>query len=256
MFERFTDRARKVVVLAQDEARELGHAEIRTEHLLLGILDEGHGVANRMLESAGIGAERLRARLLEGPGVQPREAEPGAKSGAADIADAGASEGSRRVVPPVATQPSPKSRSVGERIREARARHIPFTREAKKVLELSLREALDLGHNYIGTEHIMLGLMAEGEGVAAQVLRELGADMQAMRASASEILRSHPAGSRSVVTGIGRAHYRWEGEVLAALEAISDRLTAIERHLGIARPHAQDPGDQPDKPEPQAPSGT
>jgi hypothetical protein len=155
---------------------------------------------------------------------------------------------------------SPKSRSVGERIREARARHIPFTREAKKVLELSLREALDLGHNYIGTEHILLGLMAEGEGVAAAVLRELGGDLEAMRSSASEILRSHRARtavSRPAVGGMGRAHYRWDSEVLAALEAISGRVTAIERHLGLGRPDAAGAGNDPeaDEPEPQPPAG-
>jgi ATP-dependent Clp protease ATP-binding subunit ClpC len=246
MFERFTDRARKVVVLAQDEARQLSHAEIRTEHILLGILDEGHGMANRMIETAGIGAERLRARLLDVPGVQPGEAAPAAPAGPAAAAE-----------PEVPA--SSKSRSVGERIREARARHIPFTGEAKKVLELSLREALDLGHNYIGTEHILLGLMAEGEGAAAQVLRELGADLDAMRASASELLRTHrvrTAASMPVVGGIGRARH-WEGEVLAALEGISGRLTAIERHLGIGRPEASgaaQPG--PDEPEAQPPAGT
>jgi ATP-dependent Clp protease ATP-binding subunit ClpC len=248
MFERFTDRARRVVVLAQDEARELRHAEIRTEHMLLGILDEGHGVANRMIETAGMSAEQLRARLLEVAGEPRGKAESAAESGTGPAAEAEA-------------PPSPKSRSVGERIREARARHIPFTREAKKVLELSLREALDLGHNYIGTEHILLGLMAEGQGVAAQVLRELGGDLESMRSSAREVLRSHRARtavSMPALGGIGRAHYRWESEVLAALEAISGRLTAIERHLGVGRPDASVAGHQPepDEPGPQPPAGT
>jgi ATP-dependent Clp protease ATP-binding subunit ClpC len=248
MFERFTDRARRVVVLAQDEARELRHAEIRTEHILLGILDEGHGVANRMIEAAGIGAERLRTRLVEMADGPSGQADSAAQSGPGDAAETEA-------------PPSPKSRSVGERIREARARHIPFTGEAKKVLELSLREALALGHNYIGTEHILLGLMAEGEGAAAQVLRELGGELNAMRASAREILQSHRA--RTAVSmpapgGIGRAHYRWESEVLAALEAISGRLTAIERHLGIGRRDASGAGRQPEagEPESQPPAGT
>ena len=122
MFERFTDRARRVVVLAQEEARMLNHDYIGTEHILLGLIHEGEGVAAKALESLGISLEAVRQQVEEiiGQGQQ-------APSG-----------------------------------------HIPFTPRAKKVLELSLREALQLGHNYIGTEHILLGLIREGEGVAAR----------------------------------------------------------------------------------------
>ena len=129
MFERFTDRARRVVVLAQEEARMLSHNYIGTEHILLGLIHEGEGVAAKALESLDIPLEAVRAQVEEiiGQGQQ-------APSG-----------------------------------------HIPFTPRAKKVLELSLREALQLGHSYIGTEHILLGLIREGEGVAAQVLQKLGA---------------------------------------------------------------------------------
>ena len=128
MFERFTDRARRVVVLAQEEARMLNHNYIGTEHILLGLIHEGEGVAAKALESLGISLEAVRQQVEEiiGQGQQ-------APSG-----------------------------------------HIPFTPRAKKVLELSLREALQLGHNYIGTEHILLGLIREGEGVAAQVLVQAG----------------------------------------------------------------------------------
>ena len=135
MFERFSDRARKVVVLAQEEARKLDHNYIGTEHLLLGLIHEGEGVAARAMESLDIGLEDVRREVQE---------------------MIGHGEGA----------------SVG---------HIPFTPRAKKVLELSLREALQLGHNYIGTEHILLGLIREGEGVAAQVLQKLGADLNGVR---------------------------------------------------------------------------
>ena len=128
MFERFTDRARRVVVLAQEEARLLNHNYIGTEHILLGLIHEGEGVAAKALESLGISLEAVRSQVEE-------------------IIGQGGS--------------SPSG-------------HIPFTPRAKKVLELSLREALQLGHNYIGTEHILLGLIREGEGVAAQVLVKLG----------------------------------------------------------------------------------
>ncbi len=142
MFERFTDRARRVVVLAQEEARMLSHNYIGTEHILLGLIHEGEGVAAKALESLGISLEAVRAQVEEiiGQGQQ-------APSG-----------------------------------------HIPFTPRAKKVLELSLREALQLGHNYIGTEHILLGLIREGEGVAAQVLVKLGADLNSVRQQVIQLL--------------------------------------------------------------------
>jgi ATP-dependent Clp protease ATP-binding subunit ClpC len=135
MFERFTDRARRAVVLAQEEARMLNHNYIGTEHILLGLIHEGEGVAARVLASMQVSLAAVRRQVEE---------------------------------------------IVGEG-QTATAGHIPFTPRAKKVLELSLREALQLGHNYIGTEHILLGLIREGEGVAAQVLQKLGADLQATR---------------------------------------------------------------------------
>src|SRR5437870_5023196 len=145
MFERFTDRARRVVVLAQEEARLLNHNYIGTEHILLGLIHEGEGVAAKALESLGISLEAVRAQVEE-------------------IIGQGGS--------------SPSG-------------HIPFTPRAKKVLELSLREALQLGHNYIGTEHILLGLIREGEGVAAQVLQKLGADQNRVRQQVTQLLPEH-----------------------------------------------------------------
>ncbi|CAN5288152.1 ATP-dependent Clp protease ATP-binding subunit [soil metagenome] len=145
MFERFTDRARRVVVLAQEEARMLNHNYIGTEHILLGLIHEGEGVAAKALESLTISLEGVRQQVEEiiGQGQQ-------APSG-----------------------------------------HIPFTPRAKKVLELSLREALQLGHNYIGTEHILLGLIREGEGVAAQVLVKLGADLNRVRQQVIQLLSGY-----------------------------------------------------------------
>jgi len=142
VFERFTDRARRVVVLAQEEARLLNHNYIGTEHILLGLIHEGEGVAARALEGMGISLESVRSQVVEiiGQGAQ------------------------------------------------APTGHIPFTPRAKKVLELSLREALQLGHNYIGTEHILLGLIREGEGVAAQVLQKLGAELHKVRQSVIQLL--------------------------------------------------------------------
>ncbi|HEX6501216.1 MAG TPA: ATP-dependent Clp protease ATP-binding subunit [Micromonosporaceae bacterium] len=159
MFERFTDRARRVVVLAQEEARMLNHNYIGTEHILLGLIHEGEGVAAKALESLGISLEGVRQQVEEiiGQGQQ-------APSG-----------------------------------------HIPFTPRAKKVLELSLREALQLGHNYIGTEHILLGLIREGEGVAAQVLVKLGADLNRVRQQVIQLLSGYqgkePAAAGGTVTG-------------------------------------------------------
>ena len=154
MFERFTDRARRVVVLAQEEARMLNHNYIGTEHILLGLIHEGEGVAAKGLESLGISLEAVRSQVEEiiGQGQQ-------APSG-----------------------------------------HIPFTPRAKKLLELSLREALQLGHNYIGTEHILLGLIREGEGVAAQVLVKLGADLSRVRQQVIQLLSGYQ-GKEAVAAG-------------------------------------------------------
>ncbi|TGO05688.1 ATP-dependent Clp protease ATP-binding subunit [Serinibacter arcticus] len=154
MFERFTDRARRVVVLAQDEARMLNHNYIGTEHILLGLIHEGEGVAAKALESLGISLDVVRQQVV-------------------DI--------------------------IGEG-QQAPTGHIPFTPRAKKVLELSLREALQLGHNHIGTEHILLGLIREGEGVAAQVLGNLGADLGRVRQQVLQLLQGQP-GKEPVAAG-------------------------------------------------------
>ncbi|MGI8983026.1 MAG: Clp protease N-terminal domain-containing protein, partial [Acidimicrobiales bacterium] len=154
MFERFTDRARRVVVLAQEEARLLNHNYIGTEHILLGLIHEGEGVAAKALEQLGISLEAVRTQVEE-------------------IIGQGGS--------------SPSG-------------HIPFTPRAKKVLELSLREARQLGHNYIGTEHILLGLIREGEGVAAQVLVKLGADLSRVRQQVIQLLSGY-AGKEGAPAG-------------------------------------------------------
>jgi len=158
MFDRFTDRARRVIVLAQDEARMLNHAYIGTEHLLLGLIHEGEGVAAKALESLGLSLEAVRAQVQEviGQGQQ-------APSG-----------------------------------------HIPFTPRAKKVLEFSMREALQLNHPYIGTEHILLGLVREGEGVAAQVLIKMGADLGRVRAQVLQMLSGYQ-GAQTVTAGAPEA---------------------------------------------------
>ncbi len=150
MFERFTDRARRVVVLAQEEARLLNHDYIGTEHILLGLIHEQQGVAAKALESLGIRLEAVRSQV-EGIIGQGQSAPTG---------------------------------------------HIPFTPRAKKVLELSLREALQLGHNYIGTEHLLLGLLREGQGVAAQVLVKLGADQARVRQQVIQLLSGYAAGGK------------------------------------------------------------
>ena len=171
MFQRFTDRARRVVVLAQEEARMLGHTHIGTEHILLGLIHEGEGVAARALDSLGIslGAVRQQVEEVIGRG-----------------------------------QEAPSSG------------HIPFTPRAKKVLELSLREAMQLGHNYIGTEHILLGLIREGEGVAAQVLVGLGADLNRVRQTVIQLLHGHAP------------------ESLTGISSIESRMSAVEQWVGIA----------------------
>jgi hypothetical protein len=157
MFERFTDRARRVVVLAQDEARLLNHNYIGTEHLLLGLLSERDGVACEALESLGVSLEAARRDVEEMIGKG-------------------------------------KTAATG---------HVPFTPRAKKVLEISLREALQLGHNYIGTEHILLGLVREGEGVAAQVLVKQGAGLSSVREQVIGLVSARPRGEGS---GVERVH--------------------------------------------------
>ena len=193
MFERFTDRARRVVVLAQEEARLLNHNYIGTEHILLGLIHEGEGVAAKARESLGISLEGVRGQVEE-------------------LIGQGGS--------------SPSG-------------HIPFTPRAKKVLELSLREALQLGHNYIGTEHILLGLIREGEGVAAQVLVKLGADLSRVRQQVIQLLSGYagsggPMGAASEKAGAtsgGRGTESQSGSLV--LDQFGRNLTqaAIEKKL-------------------------
>ena len=186
MFERFTDRARRVVVLAQEEARMLNHNYIGTEHILLGLIHEGEGVAAKALESLGISLEGVREQVEE-------------IIGQGQTAPAG---------------------------------HIPFTPRAKKVLELSLREALQLGHNYIGTEHILLGLIREGEGVAAQVLQKLGADLNRVRQQVIQLLSGY-AGGEPGQGGQGKAGVSGgpadEGKGSPVLDQFGRNLTQLAR---------------------------
>ena len=185
MFERFTDRARRVVVLAQEEARMLHHNYIGTEHILLGLIHEGEGVAAKALESLGISLDAVRQQVEEiiGQGQQ-----------------------------------TPSG-------------HIPFTPRAKKVLELTRREAEQLGHNYIGTEHILLGLIREGNGVAAQVLVMLGADVNRVRLTVIQLLHGHPA-REPVSTRSAAQELRLPPGLQARLDEVEQRLAAIEQRLG------------------------
>ena len=201
MFERFTDRARRVVVLAQEEARLLNHNYIGTEHILLGLIHEGEGVAARALEGLGINLDSVRNQVVEiiGQGQQ-----------------------------------SPSG-------------HIPFTPRAKKVLELSLREALQLGHNYIGTEHILLGLIREGEGVAAQVLQKLGADLPKVRQTVIQLLSGAHGDDQPAGAGSGGRESTPSGSTVLdqfgrnltqmardrKLDPVIGRITEIERVMQI-----------------------
>ncbi len=182
MFERFTDRARRVVVLAQEEARMLNHNYIGTEHILLGLIHEGEGVAAKALESLGISLDAVRDQVQEiiGQGQQ-----------------------------------SPTG-------------HIPFTPRAKKVLELSLREGLQLGHNYIGTEHILLGLIREGEGVAAQVLVKLGADLNKVRQQVIQLLSGYQ-GKETATAGVGSGGQEGQQAGSLVLDQFGRNLTQAAR---------------------------
>jgi hypothetical protein len=201
MFERFTDRARRVVVLAQEEARMLDHNFIGTEHILLGLIHEGHGVAASALQSLGISLEAVRQQVEQIVG----------------------------------------------RGEHAPSGHIPFTPRAKKVLELSLRESHLLGHDYIGTEHILLGLIREGEGVAAQVLVRLGADLNRVRQQVIKLLRGHqvgvttqvaasdPAGTEPASTehSLGEPHRSGIPAGAASdVTGLQSRVSAIEQRVG------------------------
>ena len=181
MFERFTDRARRVIVLAQEEAKLLNHNYIGTEHILLGLIHEGEGVAAKALEQLDISLDAVRAQVTEiiGTGQQPPTG------------------------------------------------HIPFTPRAKKMLELSLRESLQLGHNYIGTEHILLGLIREGEGVAAQVLVKLGADLNRVRQAVIQLLSGYQAGKESATVGAPEAGNEPKGSQV--LDQFGRNLTQAAR---------------------------
>jgi ATP-dependent Clp protease ATP-binding subunit ClpA len=201
MFERFTEPAREVVVLAQGEARTLRHGYIGTEHLLMGVLREGTGVGSRVLEGLGIGLETVRADVVNVIGRGPTQGEE-QDAEALRAIGIDIDEVRRRIEE--AFGPGALDRSVRGRRRRRRAGrcspvgHIPFTPKAKKVLQLSLREATALGHNYIGTEHILLGLVREHEGVASQLLRDRGAgERDVRRLVAEEIARGKDLPGRS-----------------------------------------------------------
>jgi ATP-dependent Clp protease ATP-binding subunit ClpC len=189
VYEQFTDRARRAVVQAQEEARMLNHNYIGTEHILLGLIHEGDGVAAQALESLGISLDAVRQQIevIIGRGQQ------------------------------------------------APAEHIPFTPRAKKVLELSLREGLQLGHNYIGTEHILLGLIREGDGVAAQVLVKLGADLKRVRQQVIQLLHGHQ-GRVAMSSGSwpgGRARAGVPDDAYVRIGALDRRLAVVERLMGL-----------------------
>jgi ATP-dependent Clp protease ATP-binding subunit ClpC len=202
MFERFTELARRAVVLAQEESRLLGHSYIGTEHLLLGLLANREGVADRALESLGITLDAARAEVREiiGPG-----------------------------------QEEPRG-------------HIPFTPRAKKILELSLREALNLGSEVIGTGHLLLGLVDEGDGVGAKILARQGASASAVREAVIALTDAEPESTEARPAAKAQAmtrelQFRADAliEVKELLVSIERRLSAIERHLGIADDGQEEP---------------
>jgi len=189
MFERFTERARRVVVFAQEEATDLNHGYIGTEHLLLGLTRDAGSIAAQALQELGIGQDAVRGQVIEIIGRGAR---------------------------------APSS-------------HIPFTPRAKKVLELSLREALQLNHDYIGTEHILLGLVREGEGVAAQVLIKLGGSLSRVRDKVIELAPPGTGEAPELPGQLRRSGLRGPlDELMRRLDAIDGRLAAVERHLGLA----------------------
>jgi len=193
MFERFTDRARRVIALAQEEARMLNHNYIGTEHLLLGLLHEGQGLAAQVLEPLGIGLEAAREQVEEAVGRGQQAA-------------------------PIRT---------------------PFTPQAKKVLELARREAFQLGHHYIGTEHILLGLIREGDGVGAQVLAGLGADLHLTRQQVIRLLHDYQGNNQPAIRrggwqrSPGRRQRGHLPEILDRVESIGAQLSAIEQNPGL-----------------------
>jgi hypothetical protein len=196
MFERFTNRARRAVVLAQEEARLLNHNYIGTEHLLLGLIHEGEGVAARALESLGISLEAVRNEVEE-------------IIGQGEIAPTG---------------------------------HIPFTPRAKKVMELSLREARQLRCNYIGTEHILLGLVREGEGVAAKVLVKLGGDLTRVRQQVVQLLSGYAGGEESAEP----VDENLEAEIVAAIDTVFAENRDLRREVRRLRELLRRHGIEPD----------
>jgi len=190
MFERFTDRARRVVVLAQEDASLLNHNYIGTEHLLLGLIHEGHGVAAQALESLGISLEAVRQQVEQIIG----------------------------------------------RGQDAPRGHIPFTPRAKKVLELAMRESDALGHVHVDTEHLLLGMIREGHGVAAQVLVRLGGDLNSVR---QQVIARLPRQAGTGAIGAGRRLGKGErqrliDDALARIGYVDQRLAAVERWVGLA----------------------
>jgi Clp amino terminal domain, pathogenicity island component len=186
MVDRFTDRAERVVVLAQEEARVLNHNYIGTEHLLLGLIHEGEGVAAKALESLGISLEAVRQQVEEIIGWG-QQAPPGC---------------------------------------------IPFTPRAKKALELSLREVLQFGDDHICTEHILLGLIREGQGVAAQVLVERGANLHRVRRQVIQLVHGYE-GKESASAGAGWPERRSAADISARISTVESRLSAVEQKVGM-----------------------
>jgi hypothetical protein len=186
MFERFTDKARRTVVLAQEEARLLRHDYVGTEHILLGLLRERGGVAARALTSLGISLEAARERL-----------------------EAAVGRG------------------------QAVSGHIPFTRQAKRTLELALREALQLGDNYIGTEHILLGLLRDADGRGTEILVGLGADLNVVRQRVIQTIGRASDPSRAEAPGVRPARSWKLSESAGELESLHRRLAAVEHWAGL-----------------------
>ena len=195
MFQRFSDQARRVIVLAQEEARLLSHNSIGTEHILLGLIREGDGVAARALASLGLDLESVRRQVGEsvGQGKQGQD-------------------------------------------KQGRAGHMPFTARAKTVLELSLREALQLGHEHIGTEHILLGLIRVGDSVAAQVLVRMGTDLNRVRARVIQLIAVGPPAD---VIAVGEADAR----LTELAEQVRQLSEEVERLRGLLRRHGLEPDE-------------
>lgn len=195
MFERFTERARQVVVLAQEEARTLGHDWLGTEHILLGLVREREGLASRVLASLGVTLEQVRAHVV---------------------------------------------RAVGSREGEHRAGQIPFTPEAKKVLERALREALSLGHNYIGTEHLLLALTREREGLAARILGELDVDAERVRVQVRGMVSEPGVGVARPTPDMDRSWLDFTPseafELATRLAPLASNITFEVRRHGDAEP--------------------